>query len=376
LELKKSLTEKERISGYLVNILESLTSGVLAIDLEGKITLFNRAAGDVLEYQSGDVIGKPYLEVVGRRVEEKLTLPYILKNQPISQKNFDSGVKGEKEITTKTGKKIPVGFSMTLLKDNEGKVIGAVEEFFDLTRSKRMEEEMMRIKALAALGEMTAVVVHEVKNPLGGIRGFADLLDRDIPEGDPRKRLVKKITEGVETLDRIVLSLLEGTKPVKLNSHQVELRKFIDETVTFFEMDATRIKSNIRIKKRYTQNDLLCPVDVEQFRQVLLNLLHNAVQAMPDGGEIIVELKDESALTGNDKVEKEIAILRISDTGIGMSLTTKEKLFVPFYTTKERGTGLGLATVKKIVEAHQGDIQIESEAGKGTVVQIRLPAEK
>jgi sigma-54 dependent transcriptional regulator, acetoin dehydrogenase operon transcriptional activator AcoR len=137
LELKKSLTERDRISGYPADILESLTSGVLAIDLEGKITLINRAAGEVLEYQSGDVIGKPYLEVVGKGVEEQLTLPYILKSQSISQKGLDSGVKGEKEITTKTGNKIPVGFSMSLLKDNEGKVIGAVEEFFDLARSKR-----------------------------------------------------------------------------------------------------------------------------------------------------------------------------------------------------------------------------------------------
>lgn len=372
MELKESLTEKEKITGYLVNILESLTSGVLAIDLEGRITLFNRAAREVLGYQSEEVMGKPYLEVMGKETEENLTLPYILKTQIPQQIKLESGIKGEKEIPSKTGKKIPVGFSTSLLKDKEGMVVGAVEEFFDLTRSKRMEEEMMRVKALVALGEMAAVVAHEVKNPLGGIRGFADLLDRDLPEGDPRKRLVKKITEGVETLDRIVLSLLEGMKPIKINPHQVEIRKFVDEAINFFEMDATRIKSNIRIKKRYSPNDLYCPVDVEQFRQVLLNLLLNAVQAMPDGGEIVVELKGESIMADN-KVESDKAVLRISDTGGGMSPTTKEKLFVPFYTTKERGTGLGLATVKKIVEAHRGDIQVESELGKGTAIQIRLP---
>ena len=373
MELKESLAQKERISGYLVNILESLTSGVIAIDLEGRITQFNRAAEEVLGYQSEEVMGKPYLEMVGREMEENLTLPYILKNQKPSQNGPESGIKGERDIPSKAGKKIPVSFSMSLLKDKGGEVIGAVEVFFDLTRSKRMEEELMRVKALATLGEMAAVVAHEVKNPLGGIRGFADLLDRDLPEGDPRKRLVKKIIEGVETLDRIVLSLLEGTKPIKLNPHKVEIRKFIDEAINFFEMDASKIKSNIRIKKRYSQNDLLCPVDVEQFRQVLLNLLHNAVQAMPDGGEIVVELEGESTITDNDKAEREMAILRISDTGVGMSPATKEKLFVPFYTTKKRGTGLGLATVKKIVEAHQGEIQIESEPDKGTVVQIRLP---
>ncbi len=372
MELKDSLTEKEKITSYLVDILESLTSGVLAIDLEGRITLFNRAAGEVLGYQSEEVMGRPYLEVMGRETEENLTLPYILKQQKPQQIGLESGVKGEKEIPSKTGKKIPVSFSTSFLRDEEGKVVGAVEEFFDLTRSKQMEEEMMRVKALATLGEMAAVVVHEVKNPLGGIRGFADLLDRDLPEGDPRKRLVKKITEGVETLDRIVLSLLDGTKPIKIKPHKVEIRKFVDQAIIFFEMDATRIKNNIRIKKRYSQDDLYCPVDVEQFRQVLLNLLHNAVQAMPDGGEIVVELKAESKVA-DDKAESGKTILRISDTGVGMSPTTKEKLFVPFYTTKERGTGLGLATVKKIIEAHQGDIQVESELGKGTVVQIRLP---
>jgi signal transduction histidine kinase len=238
---------------------------------------------------------------------------------------------------------------------------------------KHMEQEMMRVKTLAALGEMAAVVAHEVKNPLGGIRGFAELLDRDLTPGDPRKRLVKKIMEGVETLDRIVLSLLDYTKPIKLNPHRVEMEKFIDEVINFFEMDNSRKKTGIRIKKEYPPDEIRFYVDKEQFRQVLLNLLHNAVQAMPQGGEITVALNREAESSDLYPNRKNMLVLDVSDMGMGMSKTTQEKLFTPFFTTKEQGTGLGLSTVKKIVEAHQGDIRVKSEPGKGTSVRIRLP---
>jgi len=248
-------------------------------------------------------------------------------------------------------------------------------KFEDLNRKlEQTEEEMLRVKRLAALGEMAAVVVHEVKNPLGGIRGFAELLERDLEEGDPRKRLVKKIRDGVDTLDRIVKSLLDYTKPVKLNPRKVEMVKFLDEAINFFEMDASQKKTNIRMVKSYPKDELFCHLDTEQFRQIPLNLLHNAVQAMPQGGEITVELNlDVETKDTPRKAKDKKIILKISDTGIGMSKKTLERLFTPFFTTKERGTGLGLSTVKKIVEAHRGDIKVESEPGKGTTVKVRLP---
>ena len=373
-ELKQSLVEKDKISNFLNNILESLTSGVLAIDLEGNVTLFNRAAEEILGYKAKEVIGKPYLGVMGKGIEEKLSLPYLLKSQNLHLGEDGLCENGEKEVLSTSGEKVPIGFSTSLLKDKEGEIVGAVEVFFDLTKMKRMEEEMMRVKTLAALGEMAAIVAHEVKNPLGGIRGFAELLDRDLEEGDPRKRSVKKIMEGVEALDRIVMSLLNYVKPIQFSPRKVEIKTFLDEVINFFEMDASRAKENVHLVKNYPPDELFCHLDIEQFRQMLLNLLHNAVQAMPHGGKIMVELKQEKAtLSLSSKTEDNKVILKISDTGIGMSKGTKEKLFTPFFTTKERGTGLGLSTVKKIVEAHWGDIEVESELGKGTTVQVRLP---
>jgi PAS domain S-box-containing protein len=355
-ELRQSLAEKDKASNYLNNILESLTSGVVAINLKGEITLFNRAAEEILGYKTDEVLGRPYGEVMGKGVGEKMTLPFTLKSRK-------SHINEEKEVLTKEGKKIPLGFSTSLLTDSDNNVLGAVEVFFDLSKLKQLEEEITRVRTLAALGEMAATVAHEVKNPLGGIRGFADLLDRDLEEKDPRKKSVQKILEGVETLDKIVLSLLNYTKPIKLDSHQIEFINFIDEVIKFFEIDLGREKKKIQINRKYPEKTLLCRIDPEQFRQVILNLLHNATQAMPHGGTIGVEVNEE----------KKGVVLEISDTGIGMSKATLDKLFTPFFTTKEHGTGLGLSTVKKIVEAHGGDIKVESELGKGTTVFVILP---
>jgi len=217
-----------------------------------------------------------------------------------------------------------------------------------------------------------------VKNPLGGIRGFADLLDRDLEGGDPRKKSVEKIMEGIETLDKIVLGLLNYTKPIKLDSHQVEFVSFMDEVIKFFEIDLEREKKKIDIIREYPKKALLCRIDTEQFRQVILNLLHNAIQAMSHGGRIVVGVNEEEKSTNVPQnslgiyPEGKRIILKISDNGTGMSKATLNKLFTPFFTTKEHGTGLGLSTVKKIVEAHRGDIRVESKMGKGTIVIVRL----
>jgi len=207
-------------------------------------------------------------------------------------------------------------------------------------------------------------------------------LDQDLEEGDPRKKSVEKIMEGVETLDRIVLSLLNYTKPIRLHLHQTEFISFLDEVIKFFEIDLAREQQGIHLVREYPERTLLCRLDPEQFRQVILNLLRNATQAMPHGGKIVVQVNEERKEAGEPKNslgsygERRRLVLKISDQGMGMSKATLGKLFTPFFTTKEHGTGLGLSTVKKIVEAHRGDIRIESKIGKGTTVVVGLPMSK
>jgi PAS domain S-box-containing protein len=355
-QLRQSLVEKDKISNYLNNILESISSGVLVINSVGKITLFNRAAGEITGYQTDEVLGKDYLEIMGKNIKNEAT-PLNTLETGISHLN------GEKEILDKNGNKIPLGFSTSLLTDGENNQLGAVEVFFDLSHIKRLEDEIAQVKTLAALGEMAATVAHEVRNPLGGIAGFAAILEKDLSENDPRRKWVKKIIEGVENLNRIVINLLNYTKVVKFSPNKVDFLRFLDDTLNFFLMDLSAQTKNIEIIKNYPPEKFECLIDVEQFRQVVLNLLRNSVQALPEGGKIEVLTRPIK-----DKV-----IFKISDSGVGMDEQTQKQLFNPFFTTKEGGTGLGLSTVKKIVDAHKGEIEIESEKSKGTTVTVSLP---
>jgi PAS domain S-box-containing protein len=367
LELRQSLAEKDRMCCYLKSILESLDQGVIAVDLSSRVVAFNRAAEEILGKTAEGVMGKAYDEIWIQRTDEEFSLPAILKTG-------ETHKAGEKDIEAKKGEKIPLSFSQTLLKDAQGESFGAVEVFSKRDDPESADDEMTRMKTLAALGEMTAVVAHEIKNPLGGIRGFAELLDRDLKQGDPRKKSVQKIIQGVEALNKIVGSLLAQSRPIKLNLRRVEMAGFTEEAISFFQMDSSNQKPDVRLVKVFPREKLHCNLDTEQFRQAVLNLLRNAVQAMPQGGEIKVQLSRMAEDAGfRIKVDEQMVVLSISDTGMGMSRQVQEKAFAPFFTTKEGGTGLGLFTVKKTVEAHGGQIRLESQPGKGTTVKLGLP---
>jgi PAS domain S-box-containing protein len=367
LELRQALAEKDRMSNYLAGILESLNQGVVAVDLRGGIAAFNLAAEKILGLKAKDALGKPYAEVFGRGIDEEFGLPHLVKTGETC-----SG--GEKQIERKDGEKILVSFSNALLKDTQGEVFGAMEVFSPKAESKEASEDMARVRTLAAVGEMAAVVAHEIKNPLGGIRGFAELLNRDLEEGDPRKKSVAKIIQGVEALSKILATLLDQVKPVELKLKRVEMVGLTEEALKFFAMDPANQRPNIRMVKSYPREQLHCNLDAEQFRQTLLNLFHNAVQAMPNGGQMKIELsRAAESRACPSRADEQKAVLEISDTGIGMSSEIQKKIFTPFFTTKEGGTGLGLFTVKKIVEAHAGEIRLESRPGKGTTVRLILP---
>jgi signal transduction histidine kinase len=179
---------------------------------------------------------------------------------------------------------------------------------------------------------------------------------------------VHKITEGVARLNRIVTSLLNYTRPLKLNRHPVDLAYMVEEAAAFFEIDPERKRENIAIRRNFPAEPTVCAIDPEQFQQIVLNLLQNATQAMPEGGYIDIEIAVDL-----EADQKHRALLRIRDTGIGMDAEVQEKLFTPFFTTKEDGTGLGLVTSKKIIDAHGGAIRVESELGNGTCFTISLP---
>ena len=359
IELRKSLEEKDRVSNYLNNILTSMTGGVLVVDLDGNITLFNRSAEEITGRTEEEVLGESYESIMGLEAGRGKTALHTLET--------GQGLANVEKELKRGSSTIPIGFSTSLVRDKDGRVLGAIEAFNDLTEVKRLEAQVRRMHTLAALGEMAATVAHEIRNPLGGIASFANLLERDLAAHDPSRRLVRKITEGVARLNRIVSSLLSYTRPLNLNTHSVDVAEVVEEAAAFFEIDTERTGGKIAIVRHFPEEPLVCHVDTEQFQQVILNLLLNATQAMPEGGDIDVEVFPISKSDGG-------ATLCVRDHGVGIKEEFQEKLFTPFFTTKEDGTGLGLVISRKIVEAHGGQIRVVSKPNEGTSFFIDLPS--
>jgi signal transduction histidine kinase len=235
-----------------------------------------------------------------------------------------------------------------------------------LARREALEREVQQAKTMAALGEMSATVAHEIRNPLGAMGMWAGLLERDMDPQDPKRKTLGKITDGLAKLNKIVTNLLVYTRPMTAEFRTVRLDALLEEIVDFAEIEIDRLGRKIAVEKNFD-----CPeppvvkADPEKVNQAVVNLCLNAVQAMEDGGKLSVSLSTSSG--GG------YAVFSITDTGSGISAEHIAKIFDPFFTTKEDGTGLGLAIVKKIIESHLGTIEVTSERGVGTCVKCCLP---
>jgi signal transduction histidine kinase len=261
-----------------------------------------------------------------------------------------------------------VSYQSSLLRDTAGAVLGAVEIFTDLTDVKALKEEMQRNKTMAALGEMSATVAHEIRNPLGAMGVWAGLLNRDFEAEDPRRATLKKIIDGLARLNRIVSNLLVYSRPFNAQLRTVRLEDVLVETADFFEIEIERLGQKVVVVKDWKElENVYVSADPEKLQQVIINLSLNAIQAMPDGGTLTV-YANASAESNPDFVS-----FKISDSGAGISEENLAKIFDPFFTTKENGTGLGLAIVKKFIDHHGGFISVDSVPQKGTTFSVFLP---
>ena len=342
-ELDRELESKNRelaiTSDYLSSIMESMSDGVIAVDTGGIVTTFNRAAGHALEYDARDAVGRPFIEVFGR----EFAVP--------------SG-RHAMELRAKNGRPVRVSECDSPLFDRSLRRIGAVKVFQDQTEIESLRMRLQHQDRLAAIGQMAATVAHEIRNPLGGIRGFAALLARDIDEEDPRARLVEKVLAGAKALERVVTDLLEFTRPLQLRMQPTPLREIVGSAFTYVDCGARAITVENEV-----DSGASVMADRDKLRQVLLNLIINAVQSIENEGRVRVV-----SSIGDGWVE-----LCISDSGCGMTDRQLEQIFSPFFTTKEKGTGLGLAIAAKIVEAHGGRIAAHSAPGAGSTFTIALP---
>ncbi len=355
--MQSSLEDENRLSAYLESMLEGLSSGIVAVDTANRVTLINEAAASLLECRPESILHEPAETVLGDAAS--LLHLTITAGEGVSEQ--------DRELTATEGHSRPVRFKTACLRSRDGTVLGALAIIDDVSQMRELSRQASRVSTLTALGEMSATVAHEIRNPLGGIGGFADVLARKLEPDDPRRRLVVKITEGIDRLNSVVSNLLTYTRPAQLNLRPVEV---VEDCVGFFEID---------VQRDYTVEKLPCQIDPEQVQQIVLNLLHNAVQAIPESGWVRIQVRSEDDAAGLYEWEETatpsspVAVLSIADSGIGMTKDIQAKLFRPFFTTKEDGNGLGLATAKKIIEAHGGAIDVQSKPRKGTEFSVILP---
>jgi signal transduction histidine kinase len=243
---------------------------------------------------------------------------------------------------------------------------GIIVVFVDVTETARAQSELQRNRALTAVGQMTAQIAHEIKNPLGSIRFAAEFLKRQAATNHATDlSTVEVIERSVDHLGAIVAQLSEFARPKKLNRTEINLNDLLDELLP---MVADRLNAkHMQVSKQYSPDIPAGQYDGTELRKLFLNLIINAVEASePDSS---IELR--TSLNGDGQV-----LVDIVDRGCGMDAETLRRLFEPFYTTKEKGTGLGMAIAKHIAELHGGDLSVQSRTGAGTTATVRLPLTK
>lgn len=243
--------------------------------------------------------------------------------------------------------------------------LGSLVILRDVSEMRRLEAEIRRREQLAAVGNLAAGVAHEIRNPLSSIKGYATYFSVRFPEGSEDREAARVMVGEVERLNRAISDLIGLSKPTDIRLQPVELGRLVQDTLRLIAQDAVLRKVKISFEAAHP---LCVPADPDRLRQVMLNLCLNALEAMPRGGRLDLELLEEGEEPGGRR-----AVLEVRDTGIGIQPRDLPRIFDPYFTTKGQGTGLGLSTVHKIMEAHGGSVAVTSEPGAGTCFRLSLP---
>jgi len=374
-ELIQKQVDYNQLEAFNRNIIQSLDSGLLTVDLSGKIKFLNRTGEKILNRTGDDLKDAciydlfPKIDKMIEEIKEKASAP-----SPDYQRY-------ETLLTNHDGAKIYLGFSISSLTNPEGSLIGHTLIFQDITKFRVMEEEMKRVDKMAAVGALAAGMAHEIRNPLASLSGSIQLLKSELNLDDQQKHLMEITLRESERLNALITDFLLFAQPPQTRKVVYPMRKILQETIELV-VHSPSFHDGIHIPPPSGQEEVYASVDPNQMKQVFWNLLINAAQAMSNGGEIQVQLGKGNGwgVTGLPLLSqaggKEWARISIIDSGNGMAQEEKEKIFEPFFTTKENGTGLGLSIVHRIIENHNGVIRVESELDKGSSFNIYLPADE
>ncbi|MDI6807493.1 MAG: PAS domain S-box protein [Candidatus Eisenbacteria bacterium] len=370
---KRELSERtDDLEDLKVNtecMIESLSSGLITIDADGRILSFNRAGRKILGIGEREVCGMFLREV------------FTESQTGFVERLFETYIRGEGKqrfemsFAKTDGESMPLGVNTSVLRDGAGSKMGVIAVFQDLTQVKKTEEISRRKDRLAAIGELSAVIAHEIRNSLGPISGSVDLLMQESNQPETERRLLSIVSVESRRLQRFVSELLEYAEDRPIHSEEVDVESLLGEVVAI-SMRHPSYCDGISVRLSCEPAGLTAAIDADLLRRTLLNLGINAFEAIGMVGTLTIEAcveKKEPGVDGGSREKDEELVIRFSDDGPGMSEGELKQALEPFFSTKRGGTGLGLSIVQKTVEQHGGTLAIRSTRGLGTTVTLRIP---
>lgn len=361
-ELKQQQLDIQELRKLNENILASLNSGLMTITIDHQLIFFNRAAEQITGLSSANLFGKDLEEVfprIAKRINDVNTLDTLN-----TERRF------EERYTAPNGEEITLGFSASLLRNATDEIIGQIIIFQDLTAIKRLEYQAKRSEHMAAIGQLSAAIAHEIRNPLAAISGSVEMLQMMLKVDEDEATLMQIVVREVERLNDLITQFLEYSRPKALNLQATVLYTLITDVLVLFEHRAGDVEVALHIDEELKTKSIM--IDPQAIQQVLWNLLNNAHEAMldnpPEHERIIIELNQQTI----EHIKH--MVLSVEDHGPGIQPTQREQIFEPFFTTKTQGTGLGLATLYRIVENHGGFCRCDDpKHGEGARFTIALP---
>lgn len=332
----------------LTHLLKIASEALIFIDLNGKVLVASETACQKLKMKEGyrywDLLPDDYF---GFSMRESLLfgISHRLIYKRLNELDWE--------------------ISSSFIYDGPKTAWGLVLNLKDVTQAQKAAQDLHRSDRLRQLGQIAATVAHEIQNPLGGIRGYATLLYRDLANEPHLQEMAGFVIEGTRTLEKQVQAILHYARPVQLELQSVELGAYLKRLIRTVRVDPACPEA-VRWEFHIPNGPIWAPIDPDALQRALLNLIFNAFQAMPQGGTLTISLL---------RMESSCQI-SISDTGVGMGEELQKNLFSPFFTTKQQGNGIGLVETQKIVQAHSGTINIRSQPNKGTTVTLTLPVKR
>ncbi|MCK5145950.1 PAS domain S-box protein [bacterium] len=363
--IARDVTDRKRMEKEILDlknfnesIIESMEAGLMTIDPDGRLTSINRGGEVILGLKSQDVLGSTLNELLDINVAK------ILLQQ---QDNSSLKLSREVELFNTNGDIINIGFTSTDRMDNQDRKVGTIISFRDISQLKQMQSEVIRMDRLVSLGVLASGIAHEIKNPLAGIKALAQACDEEFEGDDPRREYLSRIVRQVNRLDDLLKTFFAYARPTPPDRKRHNLKEILLEVTNL--VGKKMIHSGVEFSETEHLPVEEAYVDSQQLQQVFLNLILNAIDAMPNGGCLTF---DFSTIIKEDH-KLPWAQVKIKDTGHGIAANKLETIFDPFFTTKPNGLGLGLSIVYRIINEHGGDIRVFSQKSEGTTFILRLP---